>query len=444
MRSKILGGELQPGSRLPPVRELARQHKVSLTTAQRAYKVLTELGLTEGRRGAGTHVASQFGKGESLGILSHVNSGLMLSYERISDNIGLRSLATAVPDPTLFRAADFVAEFEELRRGSPWNWFYSPVAGVPKLRSEIAAMIRRRGLTFTDEEVLVTHGSTHALAVVLDELRTSKGTVLVQEPWFIGAQELFTALRLRSVGVPVGQDGLDLDRFESLARANPGAPAIIFSTFHPATGQCMRNAEQVLTIAARYGIALIEVDQYRSIEYEKAEAPLASMDSSVIYVDSFAYSMVAGIRLGYIAAPQGLLKKFVWRMTATKMSPSAPLQHTLAGYLSRGSLKAHLSRVIPEYKKRRDALLHALEMYFPKGCQWTCPGGGYATWVKLPDGNWDDLYAEAVQKGVAFTPSELLMSRKDTSSFRLAFSCQKPEVLDSAIDILSRLIKVRI
>jgi 2-aminoadipate transaminase len=444
-RSKILGGELPSGSRLPSVRDVAKQYRVALTTAQRAYKALTELGLIEGRRGAGTHVAAQFGRGESINVLSNLkNKGLILSYEKISDQIGLRSFATGVPDPVLFRSTDFIAEFEELRRESPWSWYYSPGEGVPALRSEIGAMIRRRGLKVHEEDVLVTHGSTHALTVILDELQVPSGKVILQQPGFVGSADLIKALRLEAIGVPINQDGIDLERFEKTARKHPGSAVILFPTFHPATGRSILRACEILHIAERHRITVIEVDQYRDIDFEEAPPPLASLDETVIYVDSFAYSVIAGIRLGYIATQRPLLQKLTWRLTATTMTPSAPLQRALAGYMSGGFYKAHLCRVVPEYKRRRDALLQALDVHFPSTCYWTRPQGGFASWVELPVGDWDDLYEEAVQRGVAFTPSDLLMLEKDSSKLRLAYGCQKPEAIEAGVESLSRLIRARL
>lgn len=440
-RSLILRGDLSPGSRLPTVREAAKQFRVGLTTVQRAYKVLGKLGLVEGRGGAGTRVAQDFGKHDSMTLLARPRTvNPMVTFERVSSNAGLRSLATSVPDPALFRGEDFFAELDSLRDASAWSWYYSPPAGVASLRSAITALLRRRGLPAEETDLMVTHGSTHALSTVLAEIAEPGQTVIIQQPGFMGGKEMFDALRLRPIGVPMLGDDIDLDRFKSAAKANAGSPVVLFPTFHPATGRSLANWRNLLEISDRYGLTAIEIDQYRHIAFEPPSLPLASVDPRVIHIDSFAYSLVGSVRMGYVVAPRPLLERLIHRMVATTMTPSAILERALGSYISGGHFDAHLKRVVPEYKRRRDALLRALEVHFPKGTSWSKPQGGFSSWVELPPGNWSNLYETALKQGVPFTPSELLLLESEPSKLRLAYGCQKPETIGGAVAALGAIV----
>jgi 2-aminoadipate transaminase len=186
------------------------------------------------------------------------------------------------------------------------------------------------------------------------------------------------------------------------------------------------------------------VDRYRDIAYEAPPPPLASQSDEVVYVDSFTYNLTPGFRLGYVRAPEAVTSRLVRRSTAMTLAPSPILQVPLAGFLAKGRLDSHLKRVVPEYRRRRDALLRSLHLRMPRGTSWTTPQGGFALWVQLPAGNYVDLYDAALAKGVAFTPSEILLLHPDPSRLRLAFGCQAPEAIDAAVAILAKLVETRV
>ena len=443
-RSEILTGSLLPGSRLPSIREVARLNKVAPTTASRAFAELTKMGLVEGRSGGGTSVAKDFRGSGAVDVVTDLpRAGHMPGFERLGESIGLRSLVTGVPDFDLFPADEFIAAFEELRRGSPWAWYYSPVAGMADLRHQIHGILRKRNIRATDEDVLVTNGSVHAIATILEVLLTPGKGLILEQPSFLGANEMCEALRLIPTGVRLTGEGIDLDDFKKVAKKLQGGVAVLFPTFHPASGECQSRPQELLELAAKYDITLVEVDRYRDLAFSRPPPPLASFSDQVLYVDSFSYNLTGGLRIGYVRAPREMLKKFILRLSATSFGPSAIMQTALTTFLARGGLNAHLKRVVPEYKRRRDAILHSLQLHFPKGSHWSTPLGGYALWAKLPAGNWDGLYEKAVSKGVAFTPSELLLIKGDPSQMRLTFGKNEPEATGAAIEALGRLIKQR-
>lgn len=443
-RTRILTGQILPGSRLPSVRELARTEGVTSTTAQRAYNELRRQGLLVSRAGSGTRVARLVNRevgAEFLGRIPQV--GPIANYEEMSDSIGFRSLATAVPDPDLFNADDFLAEMGDLRRASSWTWYYGASEGVPELLAEIQRLLARRGIRSRETELLVTNGSMHALSLVLSELTRPGDTVLLEQPTFLLANELLESLGLVGAGIRSGTNGIEPDELLKLAGQNPKAPIILFPTFHSATGRNQLERMQILQIAERYGLRVIEVDRYRDIPFEPPPPPLVQHCEAVIYVDSFTYNLAPGLRMGYIRAPATLASRLIRRSTSMTLAPSPVLQIPLARYLAKGHLEAHLKRVVPEYRRRRDALLRSLQLRMPRGTTWTTPLGGFALWTQLPPGRYDDLYSAALTKGLAFTPSDVLLMTPDPTQLRLAFGCQEPEAIEAAIAILGELVEKR-
>jgi DNA-binding transcriptional MocR family regulator len=171
---------------------------------------------------------------------------------------------------------------------------------------------------------------------------------------------------------------------------------------------------------------------------------LQSNDQSglVLHVGSFSKSLMPGIRIGYIAATPQLISRLVATKQANDLCSPPLLQRALAIFLQRGGFAAHLRRVIPRYRERRDALLAALSHSFPSHVRWTTPRGGFCSWVALPPGvSVTDLYLAAINRGVAFTPGDVFFSSPTVRPFlRLAFSIQPPAAIDESVRILGDLL----
>jgi 2-aminoadipate transaminase len=448
IRTLVLQGQIHPGTRLPAVRRLARSLNVATATVQRAYSDLRTSGLIEAKGGSGTVVSSTVGRVAGTAILANLTRGGAIStYERLSDSIGVRSLATAVPDPDLFHADEFIAELDDLRTASPWVWYYGPPTGAPELQRQVAVILRSRGIEASDDHILITNGSTGATALVLHALAPPGSTVLIEQPSFIYGQDLLDLMRLKSVGIPTGQNGIDIDAFKKAGAKHERSLLIVSPTFHSATGGvlCEPDRKQLLLIARKHGITVVEVDRYRYIAYEEPPPSLAAMDPEVVYIDSFSYCLSPGLRTGYIKAPYNVAAKLIAWCKATDISGPLAHQMALAGYIGKGRLSAHIKRSLPEYRARRNALLHALELNMPKGTSWTTPAGGYASWLTLPaTGNYGGLYDEAIANGVAFTPSELLLKEPDDRQLRVAFGCQDVPSIHEAVQTLGRLVHRRV
>ena len=119
------------------------------------------------------------------------------------------------------------------------------------------------------------------------------------------------------------------------------------------------------------------------------------------------------------------------------------LQRALAEFLRRGLFRRHLKQVLPVYRKRRDALLQALEQAMPEEVVWTVPRGGDCCWVSLPvKGDFSELYRAALSRGVAYTPGEVFLTSPEARRhFRLCFGTQEEKAIREAVFVLGDVIK---
>ncbi len=441
IRRRILEGKLSPGSRLPSVREYARELGVAVTTVQRAYRELSQSGLIITEPASGTFVTTKLARKAGTEILTNLKeSGPHGPYESIANSIGLLSLATAVPDPMLFKADDFLGEIAAIQ-DSPWTWYYGAASGSRELRDQVARLLRRRGIAAQEDEILITSGSLHAISLILQTLKPS--CVLYEEPTLLILLDLFEQEGCKAVPIPLSAEGLDNNVLQREARANPGAILITSSSFQWATGQRFldSNRAETLAVATETDIQVIEADRYRDIAFAPPAPPLAAADPNVIYIDTFTYSVSTGLRIAFIKCNSELQKELARR--SWNNGTTGPQYHEIAfaNYLKHGSYALHLARVVPQYQLRRDTILSALELSMPREATWSRPDGGYALWLRLPErGRFEGFYELAIARGVAVAPSHLMLRIPDPRQMRLAFGWRDPVAIRSAVGILGEIV----
>jgi DNA-binding transcriptional MocR family regulator len=248
-------------------------------------------------------------------------------------------------------------------------------------------------------------------------------------------------------GVPVDEQGIRLDALEEAIQLY--RPRLLYTvpTFHNPTGVSMtaQRRNGLLSVAERHGLLIVEDDIYGPLSYEaKAPPPLKAGDAGgvVIYLTSFSKVLMPGLRIGLVVPPPALLDALVAEKRVADLHSPQLTQRALADYLARGQIAAHLRGVRALYRERRDAMIAALKRYFPPSACWTVPAGGLCLWVELPTGvHSTDLYLEAIERGVAFTPGEAFYAdHPSTRHIRLAFARHEPATIARGVETLGALV----
>lgn len=151
--------------------------------------------------------------------------------------------------------------------------------------------------------------------------------------------------------------------------------------------------------------------------------------------------LIPGLRVGFVIPPPQFHRQIIARRLACDLFSPSFIQRALANFLHEGRLKAHLRRVLPVYKERRDTMMRALERYMPAGVTWTRPAGGFSTWVTLPQENMMKIYEAALERSIAFTPGQAFVTCMNTNRhLRLCFSTQSSEDMTEIIAMLGEII----
>ena len=185
--------------------------------------------------------------------------------------------------------------------------------------------------------------------------------------------------------------------------------------------------EQLLELARREDLVIVEDDVYRELVYD-GEAPpaLRALDpeAPVVRLGSFAKSLAPGLRLGWIDAPPALREQ----LSADGVLESGGCvsqfsAHVVAALLEAEAYGVHVAALRGAYAARRDALAAALREHLPAGCRFAVPAGGFFIWVTLPEGlTATALLPVAERHRVGFAPGARFCADGDDRSLRLAFS----------------------
>jgi GntR family transcriptional regulator/MocR family aminotransferase len=351
LREGVRSGRLAAGDRLPSSRELAAQLGVSRGVVVEAYGQLAAEGYVAIGRGAAPRVAA--------------GAAVATAREAEPPPAPARyDLRPGTPDLSLFpRAAWAAAQRRALREVADADLGYPPPGGHPRLRAALAAYLGRvRGVQAAPERIVVCGGVAEAVALVGRVLRAGGARrVAVEDPSHPGTRELIAHSGVEIVPVAVDDDGIDV-----AAVSASGADGVLVTPAHQsATGVVLEPSRRAALAAwARDTGALVIEDDYDA-EYRYDRHPVGALQGvapdHVVHVHSVSKTLAPALRLGWAAVPARLVAAVVEEKRLSDLGAPVLEQLTLAAFLERGELDRHLRRTRPVYRRRRDALLAALE-----------------------------------------------------------------------------------
>ncbi len=357
------------------------------------------------------------------------------------------NFAGGLPAPGLFDAEGVAAAFHAVLAEVPQRALqYSTTEGEPALRASLAERTTVRGLPTGPDDLLVTTGSQQALSLLATALLEPGDTVLVENPCYLSALQVFGFAGARIVAVPGDGDGLDPDALEELvARERPKLLYTIPSFQNP-TGRTLpaERRAAIARVAARHGLWIVEDDPYGELRFEGERVPwIASYEDAydrAALLGSFSKVMAPGLRLGWLRAPAALRQACALAKQAADLHTPTVNQLAAARYLADRDLDAHVARVAAAYGDRRDAMLAGLPDALPEGSTWNRPEGGMFLWARLPE-TYDTtaLLPRAVEQDVAYVPgAPFYVGAPERSTLRLCFVTHTPEEIAEGLRRLGK------
>jgi 2-aminoadipate transaminase len=368
---------------------------------------------------------------------------------KLTEKPDIISFAGGLPSPESF-PVDRLRELadEILRTAGKQVFQYATSEGYGPLRAWIAGSLEERGLSVSSDEVLILSGSQQGIDLAAKAFINPGDFVLVERPTYLAALHIFRCYEAQFGLVDSDEDGM---RPDSLKRAvelyNPKLIYLV-PTFQNPTGTTLvlERRREVMEIAMRYGVVVLEDDPYAALRYDGDPLPaVSSFDTkgTHILLGSFSKVISPGLRVGYAAAPPDILRKMVIGKQASDVHTNNLAQRMVAEFCMRGYLGPHVDATRQAYRVKRDTMLRAIERYFPQGASWTRPQGGLFLWATLPETiNTGALLTQATEERVAFIPgSPFFADGSGQNTMRLNFSNASLEAIDEGMLRLGRVIK---
>jgi 2-aminoadipate transaminase len=367
------------------------------------------------------------------------------------------SFGGGLPDPHFFP----IHQLQEcvhyvLETNSAIALQYGTTEGVPALRSWLAEDAQSKGLDVTVENVVVTASSQQALDLIAKVMLDPGDIALVEGPSYLGALQAFAAFQGQAIAIDMDEQGIRTDILEERIKAiRSGTRPIKFiytvPSFQNPAGLTMsiERRRQLLDISQRYNIPIVEDHPYHALRYEGTRVPsIASLDANghVIYLETFSKILSPGFRLGWVVAPEPFTRKLALAKQATDLCSSPFSQLIVLEFCKRGYLEPHVAHIREEYAKKRDAMLNAMNEFFPKEVKWTRPEGGMFLWVELPKGiDTTEMLRDALEAKVAYVGGTgFYPDGRGENCMRLNFSYSTPETNREGIRRLAVCIRKRL
>jgi DNA-binding transcriptional MocR family regulator len=329
---------------------------------------------------------------------------------------------------------------------------YGSGQGDVTLRGQILDVMSEVGITAHPDDVIVTTGSQMALDLVTRVFCDPGDVVLVEAPSYVGALGVFRAYECDIVHVPMDDEGLvpaALEETIARVRAQGKRIKMLYTIpcFHNPAGvtQGADRRQQILAIAQREGLLILEDDPYGLLGFEGAppRAIRADDDQQVVYLGSFSKTIASGLRVGWAVAPHGVREKLVLAAESAVLCPSNYAQLTVSDYLATQPWREQVKVFRELYRERRDALLDSMEQLMPPGTTWTVPQGGFYSWVTLPEGlDSKAMLPRAVAALVAYVPGTgFFVDGQGRESLRLSYCYPDPDRIREGVRRLAGVVE---
>lgn len=426
--------ELRVGTKMPSVRQFAKCNGISTFTVVEAYDRLVTLGLLSSRRGSGYFVAR------------HDVPALLAAPAMAASPAAIDALT-----PELYSGAS-----EALPVGAGWlppEWYgddtildavrhamrippnrlrgYGHPLGFPGLRQHMAATLGAELFAVESEQILLTHGATHAFDLILRTLTKPGDTVFVEDPVYSNLLSLIRHHGCHAIGIPRGEQGLDMDFLAAQAQENQPKLMFVNTVLQNPLGTSLSQAQahRLLGFAEQFDFWLVEDDIYRELT-PRGEASLAAMDGlrRVIRVGSYSKTLSPVLRVGSICASASLLPELVRVKMLAGLTTSEINERAAYHAITARPYKRMVERLVAQLAEGRE---RTMDLLASAGMQPIArPRGGMfvsAGWQQAPtpECNGKTVADLALKSGILLAPCDFFQLRQPASlwfRFNVAYS----------------------
>ncbi|MEY2632220.1 MAG: hypothetical protein RIR00_874 [Pseudomonadota bacterium] len=416
---------LRPGERLPSVRRLALEKKLSISTVVQALRQLEERGQVEARPQSGFFVRlPPPGRNPELepqtrrALASPVPvdiSSRLLNVLALNNRKEMAPFGAAMPASELLPLAQLQRLYSQIGRqaGELLDSASHTALNHPELVRQLVRHSLAWGQPLAGEEIVVTNSCTEALSLCLRAVTRPGDTVAVESPSYYLMLQLLQQLGLQALEIPTRpSQGLSVDALDIASRERRIAACLLVSNFSNPLGSLMPDGEKqrLARLLEERQIPLIEDDIFGNLYFAGERPwPVKSFDraGNVMLCASFSKTLSPSLRLGYVAAGR-FHAEVQLQKTLTSGATNPVTQAVVARFLGASAYDRHLRQLRRAYARQVSQMAEAVLRHFPAGTRLSQPQGGFVLWVELPPGcDSNRLFTAAVAADIAFVPGDL-------------------------------------
>ncbi|MBJ7313109.1 PLP-dependent aminotransferase family protein [Rugamonas sp. CCM 8940] len=435
----IVGRVFAPGDRLPSIRHLAQQKRLSISTVMQALRLLEDRGLVEARPQAGYYVrhrarplvavadAGQLRAPAYIGI-----NNLLMRVLKANEESSLVQLGSAWPPDELLPIKRVQKTVATVARRQPL--LLSRVSCYQTNEPGFVRQITRRALDWSridPAEIVVTGSCSEAMSLCLRAVAKPGDTIAIESATYFVLLQLIESLGMKALEIPTDpKTGPSIDALELAMDAGLVQACMLVPNASNPLGCIMpdENKRRLAGLLARHNIPLIEDDIYGDLCFTAQRPwPVKAYDSSgnVLLCSSFSKAVTPAARVGYVLAG-----RFAQEVAVLKMVSSGATSHffqaVLADFLTGSSYDIQVRKMRRALAQRIARMADAVCAAFPEECSVSAPQGGFVLWVQMPPQvDALALHQRAIAEGIAFMPGQLFSaSGKHVNCLRL--NCANP------------------
>lgn len=454
----IRSGIYRAGEKLPSIRQLHAETRLSISTVSQALIELERRGVVDSRPKSGYYVKP---------LLENIIPTPQTHRPRIKPHkVTINNLAFAVleamGDPDIMQLGGSVMAPElmplkELARGIK-TASLEQLAGLmatyenPMGHLGLRRLIARRYIgivpNIQPEHILITNGCFEAVAICLQAVATKGDIIIVESPTFPWYLQLIENLHMLALEIPTDpKKGIDLMQLEKALGQNMVKAAIFNSNFQNPLGFLPSDSKKraVVHLLNKKKIPIIEDDIYGELYFGRSRpTTLKSFDRKdlVLYCSSFSKTLSPGLRVGW-CMPGAFLENVKRQKLYVSIASPTLTQKILSRFLQKGNFDRHLRRLRTTLQRQMADMTLAVARYFPQDTRISTPKGGLTIWVQLKD-SMDSLeiFRRALKVKIAVLPG-IICANTDAYRHCIRISCGLPydETLDQGVRTLADIIR---
>lgn len=417
----VRAGTLRAGDRVPSVRRLSNQQRVSVSTVLQAYQRLEDIGVIEARPQSGYYVRRlsagvrepEPSRPPKRAITVEVNdlTDAVLAHASNPDVIAFGSACAA---PELFQLERLRRVLSALaRRDRNALGRYGLPPGTEKLRRAVARRALDWGCRIDWRNLVTTTGCMEALNLALRAVTRPGDLIALESPTYYGFLQILQSLGLRALEIPTHpRSGISLEALELALAEHPVKAVLMMANVSNPIGATLSDAakKRLVELLAAKKVPLIEDHIYAELQFDSpAPRPAQAFDRSgnVMLCSSFSKTLSPGLKVGWIE-PGRWRDRIRMLKFMSSGGQNELVELTVAEMLESGGYERSLRQLRRRFEAQVDTARGVIAESFPRGTRVTRPSGAYILWAELPrECDSVVLFERLLERGITIAPGPM-------------------------------------